>query len=109
MYGTRFVNSGISLPTPLFLPDGRLYDFTILYDPEGNSGNGSLRVTLDNQVGTLLLPSGRKEENASLDRFGICNMQDNNGKYSIVYLDDLYYTAADDTDPNPNTSSWLVR
>jgi len=30
-----------------------------------------------------------------MDRFGIFNMQDNNGKHSIIYLDDLSYTSAD--------------
>ena len=55
--------------------------------------DGAITLTLGTQSQTLPLPPGARAEGAVRDRFGVFNMQDNNGKDCVVYLDDLAYTA----------------
>ena len=76
----------------LFTPDGRVYDWTLDYDPLGAQGRGTLRLSLGDQVQMIELPDGMRQEGAIMNRFGMFNMQDNNGKFCEVYLDDLEYT-----------------
>jgi hypothetical protein len=64
-----------------------------VFDPEAQGGNGAVTVTLGARSATLPLPAGARAEGAAMDRFGLFNMQDNNGKHCEVYLDDLTYTA----------------
>jgi hypothetical protein len=45
---------------------------------------------------TLPLREGDRAVGATLDRFGVFNMQWANGKWCDVYLDDLTYTASRD-------------
>jgi hypothetical protein len=95
MYGTVAGSTMFaSEPWLLLPPDGTSKDWTIDYDPTAASGRGAVTVTLDGVSRTLVLEPGVKAEGAILDRFGLFNMQDNNGKHSVVYLDNLCYTAA---------------
>ncbi len=103
MYGTgagstRFAGE----PWLLLPPDGTPKDWTIDYDPAAAGGRGAVTVTLEGVSRTLVLDPGDKAEGAILDRFGLFNMQDNNGKHSIIYLDNLCYTSASPT-PSPVT------
>jgi len=54
-------------------------DWTIDYDPP-HTKPGAIAVTLGGVSRTLVLYPGEKAEGAVLDRFGLFNMQDNNGK-----------------------------
>lgn len=76
---------------PVLTP-GRIFDWSLLYDPEGNSGLGEMKVTLGDESVTLPLKPGRKEEGATLDRFGMFTSQ-MGGQMVRIYLDDLTYTA----------------
>jgi hypothetical protein len=78
----------------LFHPDGRSYDWSLRYDPRAAAGRGAVTLTLGADSVTLPLQEGARAEGAELDRFGVFNMQDNNGKDCVVYLDDLRYTTA---------------
>jgi hypothetical protein len=78
-----------------YLPNGTTHDFTIEYDPDSNGGEGTVTVTLDAQTATLNLPPGVKDTGATMNRFGMFTGQDNNGKHSVVYFDDLEYTVRD--------------
>jgi len=95
MYGTSAGSTDFA-PNPwlLLTPDGTSMEWTIEYDPDAAAGLGAVTITLDGQSRTLVLNPGDKAEGAILDRFGLFNMQDNNGKHSIVYLDDLTFTSA---------------
>jgi len=93
MYGTRSFREHLHPDkSPWFMPGPEVHEFSIVYDPEGADGRGTVTATLGERSGTLELPAGAKEEGAILNRFGIFNMQDNNGKHCEVYLDDLVYT-----------------
>jgi len=95
MYGTQ---SGITefaqQPWPLLSADGTSMDWTIDYDPDAAGGLGAITVTLEQMRRTLVLQPGAKLDGAILDRFGVFNMQDNNGKHALIYFDDISYTSA---------------
>ena len=87
-FGSR--TGGVDLT---FVPDGRVYDWTLSYDPEANEGHGAVTLALNDQSETLNLEPGAREEGAVLNRFGVFNTQGNNGKFTVFYMDDVEYTA----------------
>jgi hypothetical protein len=76
---------------PILVP-GRILDWSLIYDPEANAGNGGMRVTLGGESVTLAFRPGQKIEGASLDRFGLFNSTIG-GQMVKLYLDNLEYTA----------------
>jgi hypothetical protein len=75
---------------PLLVPE-KVYDWTLVYDPDANGGKGSIRLTLGDQSVTLNLQNGDKATNAQFDRFGLFTNHIG-GSFVKVYLDDLKYT-----------------
>jgi hypothetical protein len=67
-------------------------DWTLVYEPQGNHGNGSIRVTLGEESVVLDLAPGIKAQGADFDRFGMLVVPVG-GHHVKVYLDDLKYTA----------------
>ena len=53
------------------LTHGKFLDWSLMYDPAANGGDGGLRVTLDTDSVTLALKPGQRTQGASLDRFGL--------------------------------------
>jgi hypothetical protein len=82
-------------PRPLFRPDGGACLWRIEYDPRANDGAGAITLGLGDESCVLKLDAGARAEGAEFDRFGLFNMQDNNGKDCVIYLDELSYTAGD--------------
>jgi hypothetical protein len=76
---------------PILVP-GKEYAWSFVYDPEANAGQGELRVTLGDESVTLSLRPGRKEEGATLDRFGLFTSTVG-GQMVKIYFDDLSYSA----------------
>jgi hypothetical protein len=77
---------------PLLVP-GRVYEWSIVYDPRGAGGNGSIRVTLGDESFTYDLRKGDKAEGARLDRFGLLSSNNPGGHAQVkIYFDDLQYT-----------------
>ncbi len=77
---------------PVLTP-GKVFDWSLLYDPTANDGQGQLRVTLGKETVTLALKKGLKTEGARFDRFGLFNSTIG-GQLVRIYLDDLTYTSA---------------
>jgi hypothetical protein len=77
---------------PVLTP-GKVFNWSLVYDPAAAGGNGELRVTLDGESVTLPLKPGQKAEGAKLDRFGLFTST-TGGQMVKIYLDDLKYTAA---------------
>ena len=50
---------------------GEATDWTMVYDPKGNQGNGSIRVALGAESVVLDLPPEIKKQGANFDRFGM--------------------------------------
>ncbi len=73
------------------LKPGKTFDWSLVYDPAGNAGNGEMRVTLGSESVTLPLKPDRKKQGASLDRFGFFTST-TGGQMEKIYLDDVKYT-----------------
>lgn len=97
----------------LFYPDSRVYYWSLQYDPLALQGRGTVTVSLnansptpvlrfaphtswrfETRSITLPLQPGDRKRGAVMNRFGVFNMQDNNGKECLSYLDNLSYTTA---------------
>jgi hypothetical protein len=76
---------------PVLTP-GKVFDWSLVYDPAANAGIGELRVTLGGESVILPLQPGQKAEGAKLDRFGLFTSTAG-GQMVKIYLDDLKYTA----------------
>lgn len=77
---------------PIITP-GKLFDWSLVYDPTASGGNGEMRVTLGTESVTLALKPGQKKQGATLDRFGLFTSQAG-GQMVKIFLDDVSYTAA---------------
>lgn len=53
------------------LTPGRLLEWSLVYDPSANGGQGEIRVTLGKDSVTLALKPGQKAEGAQFDRVGL--------------------------------------
>jgi hypothetical protein len=76
---------------PVLLPE-RICEWTLVYDPTANDGQGTIQLTLGEESVNLSLRKGRRAKEASFDRFGLFT-SDHGGSLLKVYFDDLKYTA----------------
>lgn len=90
----RFITSkgsrGKAGEGPLLKP-GKVFEWSLVYDPAANGGAGEIRATLGGESVTLPLKPGRKAEGASFDRFGLFSTYPG-GQMVKIYFDDLEYT-----------------
>jgi hypothetical protein len=84
-------NKGHANGGPLLTP-GKVYRWSLVYDPAAEGGQGAVQVSLDNQSVKLSLRRGFKQ-GALFDRFGLFNPGEG-GQIVKIYLDDLKYTAS---------------
>jgi hypothetical protein len=77
---------------PVLVP-GKVYDWSVVYDPTAQAGQGTITVTLGKESVTLALKKGVKAEGGRFDRFGLFTPAIG-GQIVRIYLDDLMYTAA---------------
>lgn len=77
---------------PILTP-GKVYDWSLVYDPDAENGQGTITVALGGETMTLPLKKGLKAEGARFDRFGLFTSTIG-GQIVRIYLDDLKYTAA---------------
>ena len=75
------------------LTPGKVFEWSLVYDPAANGGKGEIHVTLGKETVTLALKKGLKAEGARFDRFGLFNSTAG-GQLVRIFLDDLKYTAA---------------
>jgi WD40 repeat protein len=89
---------------PIITP-GKLFDWSLVYDPAASNGNGEMRVTLGTETVTLALKPGQKAEGAMLDRFGLFTSQAG-GQMVKIFLDDVSYTTGGNVAP-PSSAAIL--
>lgn len=76
---------------PVLVP-GRVYEWSLAYDPAANGGRGALRVSLGEETVTLALQEGQKAQLEPFDRFGLLTCYPG-GQLVRIAFDDLTYTA----------------
>jgi hypothetical protein len=74
------------------LPPGKAIDWTLVYDPAAEAGNGAMHVTLGKESVTFPLRGGVRKQGGTFDRFGMLT-SNIGGQIVRIYLDDLKYTA----------------
>jgi hypothetical protein len=91
-FATAKGTHGLADGGPVLLP-GKVYDWSLLYDPAAADGQGASRVTLGDESVTLVLKKGIKGQGARFDRFGVFTSTIG-GQVVRILLDDLKYTAS---------------
>jgi hypothetical protein len=78
---------------PVMMP-GKACDFSIIYDPAANNGDGAITAMLAGESVTHHLKPGQKAKatDARFDRFGVFTVT-TGGQMVKLFLDDLQYTA----------------
>lgn len=74
---------------PVELPSGRVSTWSLVYDPSGHDGSGTIRATLDDYEATCDLAPGHKDEGATLNRFGLLNVVKSADGAGTVWVTDL--------------------
>lgn len=78
-------------PSYIIPHDNSAHTWQMAYDPNGNSGNGSLAFKLDNLAPVVMnLDPGHKAEGATFNRFGVWNQQTPSGAIHF-FVDDVHY------------------
>ncbi len=72
-----------------FASGGRVYRWTLTYDPGGNGGRGAVRATIDDHAAACDLEEGHRSDGASFNRFGLLNVVKSADTGGEVYLDDI--------------------
>jgi hypothetical protein len=70
-------------------PCGRIYSWSLKYDPAGHGGNGVVTATLDNETASYELSPGHKADGAEFDHFGLLNVMKQYDDGGQLWLDDL--------------------
>src|SRR2546427_505843 len=71
------------------LPSGRVYAWSIKYDPDANGGRGLVTATLDDEVASCELSPGHKADGAEFNHFGVFNVMKQFDGGGRLWLDNL--------------------
>lgn len=63
--------------------------WSIHYDPHGNHGSGTIRVTMDDQTALCHLDPGHKQDGAVFNRFGLLTVMKSADDGGEIWLDDV--------------------
>ncbi|MBA3483203.1 MAG: hypothetical protein H0T51_15450, partial [Pirellulales bacterium] len=90
-HGDAPTNEGQPDERPVIRPDEQTHEWSLHYEPTAANGRGRITVRLDKTSCHLDLREGERSEGATLDRFGLFNVQ-SGGHHVEAYLDDLRYS-----------------
>ncbi|MGC4044741.1 MAG: hypothetical protein QM758_13190 [Armatimonas sp.] len=85
-----------------FSIQGKTYRWSLKYDPQGNGGSGTVRVTIGEETAVCDLAPGHKADGATFNRFGLLNIVKSADDGGELWLDDVTVngeTEAFDRDP----------
>jgi hypothetical protein len=68
---------------------GRVYKWSLRYDPNGNNGAGSITATIGDQTAVCNLDEGHKADGATFNRFGLLTVMKSADSGGRLWLDDL--------------------
>ncbi len=90
-HGEAPTHEGTEQERPRIEPNGKIHHWSLHYQPDEANGRGRITVTFDGQPHYLDLQEGLRAEGATLDRFGLFNIQ-SGGHHVELYVDDLRYS-----------------
>lgn len=68
---------------------GVVHEFSLIYDPHGNAGQGSIAVTIGDQTAVCHLDTGHKQDGATFNRCGLVCIPKSYDSGGEVWFDDL--------------------
>jgi hypothetical protein len=88
-----------------FSTGSSVHNFTLQYDPTGNSGNGLVTASIDGQTASMSVPPGHRADGAIFNRFGFLNVMKSADGPGSIWLDDLVINGQlESFSANPNWS-----
>lgn len=72
-----------------FATQGKVHNWSLEYDPDGNRGKGSIAVRIDEELSICHLDDGHKSDGASFDRCGLLSIPKSCDDGGEVWFDDL--------------------
>jgi uncharacterized protein YjiK len=81
----------------------KVHEWSLEYDPQGNGGTGSIRVTLDGETALCHLDRGHKGDGAKFNHFGLLTVMKQADTGGEIWIDDVAIngeTERFDRDPN---------
>jgi hypothetical protein len=67
------------------------HTWSLVYDPNGNGGAGSIVAKIDDEAAVCHLDAGHKDDGATFNRFGVLNIPKSFDQGGEVWLDDLTF------------------
>jgi hypothetical protein len=83
---------------------GRVYKWSLKYDPNGSEGRGIITATVDSDVVSFELTQGHKADGAEFNHFGILNVMKQFDTPGRLWLDDV--TVNDERDEFDKDPRW---
>jgi hypothetical protein len=71
-----------------------IHEWSLAYDPDGNSGNGAISATMDGETAVCNLEAGHKQDGASFNRFGLLNVVKSADTGGSLWIDELTINGA---------------
>jgi hypothetical protein len=72
-----------------FASKGAVHTWSLVYDPDGNDGKGSIVGKIDNETAVCHLDDGHRKDGAKFNRCGLLNIPKSFDTGGEVWLDDL--------------------
>jgi WD40 repeat protein len=93
-----------------FASGTNVHQWSLRYDPNGNSGSGTITATMDNETSICHLDHKHKEDGAVFNRFGLINVMKQYDGGGEVWLDDLSVDSETETfDRDPHWDAFQNR
>jgi hypothetical protein len=92
---------------PKELPCGRVYAWSLKYDPNGNDGSGVVTATLDGETASYQVSPQHKADGAEFNHFGVVNVMKQFDGAGTLWLDNVTINGERqefDSDPNWDAS-----
>jgi hypothetical protein len=70
-------------------PSDKAHTWSLVYDPNGNDGKGSVIATIDDETAICHLDPGHKEDGATFNRCGVLNIPKHFDQGGQVWFDDI--------------------
>jgi hypothetical protein len=75
----------------------KTYRWSLQYDPQGNNGSGTVRVTIGGETAVCHLDPGHKADGATFNRFGLLNIVKSADDGGEIWLDDVTVNGQSET------------
>ena len=90
-----------------FASGGKVYRWTLRYDPNGNDGRGTVEATIGEKTAVCILDEGHRGDGAVFDRFGMLNIVKSADTGGEVWFDDI--TVDGETETFDEDPRWDAR